>query len=114
LCKYITMEPTQSITDGSLQLPTSRIRTIMKSSPEVNTIGAESLFLITKATELFVQELARMSLEKSANRSFVDYNDLANIVDHQETLQFLQDIIPKKIKYSEYLALAKKDQSSPP
>lgn len=40
--------------------------------------------------ELFVQDLARMSLVKSANKNVVDYNDLANIVDQQETLQFLQ------------------------
>jgi len=37
-----------------------------------------------------VQDLARMSLVKSANKNSVDYNDLANIVDQQETLQFLQ------------------------
>ena len=37
-----------------------------------------------------MQDLARMSLVKSANKNSVDYNDLANIVDQQETLQFLQ------------------------
>jgi len=37
-----------------------------------------------------VQDLARMSLLKSASKNSVDYNDLANIVDQQETLQFLQ------------------------
>jgi len=37
-----------------------------------------------------VQDLARMSLVRSANQNSVDYNDLANIVDQQETLQFLQ------------------------
>jgi len=35
---------------GTLQLPISRIKTIMKSSPEVSAIGTESLFLIAKAT----------------------------------------------------------------
>ena len=40
--------------------------------------------------ELFVQDLARMCLVKSANKNSVDYNDLANIVDQQETLAFLQ------------------------
>lgn len=39
-----------------------------------------------------MQDLARMSLVKSANKNSVDYNDLANIVDQQETLQFLQGI----------------------
>lgn len=103
---------TSSCDMGTLQLPISRIKTIMKSSPEVSAIGTESLFLIAKATELFVQDLARMSLVKSANKNNVDYNDLANIVDQQETLQFLQDIIPKKIKYSDYLELMKKGQQA--
>ena len=31
-------------------LPVARIRTIMKSSPDVTVIGQESLFMITKAT----------------------------------------------------------------
>jgi len=35
---------------GTLQLPISRIKTIMRSSPEVSAIGTESLFLIAKAT----------------------------------------------------------------
>ena len=35
---------------GTCSLPASRIRTIMKSSPEVNSIGNDSLYLIVKAT----------------------------------------------------------------
>lgn len=34
---------------SGLQLPISRIRTIMKSSPDVENIGQDSLFLIAKA-----------------------------------------------------------------
>ena len=36
-------------------LPVARIRTIMKSSPEIANINQESLFLITKATVSFQQ-----------------------------------------------------------
>lgn len=32
------------------QLPIYRIRTIMKSSPDVENIGQDSLFLVTRAT----------------------------------------------------------------
>jgi len=46
--------------------------------------------ICTYLQELFVQDLARMSLRKSADHSNVDYSDLADIVDEQETLQFLQ------------------------
>jgi len=90
---------------GSTLLPISRIKTIMKSSPEVSAISNESLFLIVKATELFVQDIARQTLKESGSKRSVDYNCLAEIVDKQETLQFLQDIIPKKIRYRDYLAM---------
>lgn len=33
-----------------LRLPISRVKTIMKSSPYVDTVGQDGLFLVTKAT----------------------------------------------------------------
>lgn len=33
-----------------LKLPISRVKTIMKSSPQVEAIGQDCLFLVTKAT----------------------------------------------------------------
>lgn len=33
-----------------LHLPISRIKTIMKSSPEVEAVGPEPLYLVTKVT----------------------------------------------------------------
>ena len=39
---------------GTTQLPISRIKTIMKSSPEVSAISNESLFLIVKATVYYL------------------------------------------------------------
>ena len=45
---------------GSCVLPISRIKTIMKSSPEVSNIGQESLFLITKSTVNYVRQLQVM------------------------------------------------------
>ncbi|KAK2181828.1 hypothetical protein NP493_380g02058 [Ridgeia piscesae] len=96
---------------GSCVLPISRIKTIMKSSPEVSNIGQESLFLITKSTELFVQELSRMMMTNAADGNNLSYNDLSQIVDEQETLQFLQDIIPKKVKVRDYYALVGKTKS---
>jgi len=95
----------QESTDAGTLLPMSRIKTIMKSSPEVSTISNESLFLVVKATELFVEELSKKTLKQSGSKQSVDYNFLADIIDQQETLQFLQDIIPKKIKYKDYLKM---------
>lgn len=33
-----------------LRLPVSRVKTIMKSSPYVDTVGQDGLYLVTKAT----------------------------------------------------------------
>jgi hypothetical protein len=38
---------------GSSNLPLARVKTIMKSSPEVETVTQETLFLITRATVRF-------------------------------------------------------------
>ena len=39
---------------GGANLPLARVKTIMKSSPEVETVTQESLFLITRATVSFI------------------------------------------------------------
>ncbi|XP_052763591.1 chromatin accessibility complex protein 1-like [Mya arenaria] len=92
---------------GKCDLPLTRVRTIMKSSPDVNNINQEALFLAAKATEMFIQSLAQVSLEQSDDRKMLKYNDLAEIVDNIDTLQFLQDIIPKKIKAREFFEIMK-------
>ena len=43
---------------GSSNLPLARVRTIMKSSPEVENVNQESLFLVTRATVSFPYSLA--------------------------------------------------------
>ncbi|ESP03398.1 hypothetical protein LOTGIDRAFT_237706 [Lottia gigantea] len=91
-------------------LPLSRVKTIMKSSPDVTIISQEALQMTGKATELFIQALAKVSLERNKD-SEITYNDLAEIVNNDETLQFLQDIIPKKIKVSEYYEILKEEEA---
>ena len=87
----------------------------MKSSPDVVNISQEALFMIAKSTEQFVQELSRRSREQSVDKNKIPYNALAEIVDEQETLQFLQDTVPKKITAREYYALiGKKDKFAAP
>nr|ACO15209.1 Chromatin accessibility complex protein 1 [Caligus clemensi] len=86
-----------------LNLPMSRVRTIMKSSPDIDNISQESLYLITKATEYFIIYLTKLSQKNGANDGKVDYDDLSQVVERKNALEFLQDIIPKKMKYSEYL-----------
>ena len=84
----------------------------MKSSPDVANISQESVFLITKATEHFVEHIARTTVETTQEDKAVTYNMLADIVDEDETLQFLQDIIPRKIKVKDFEKLMQKRKQS--
>ncbi|GFO12080.1 chromatin accessibility complex protein 1 [Plakobranchus ocellatus] len=88
---------------GSTSLPLARVKTIMKSSPEVSSISQEALHLTGKATELFIQALAKFSYQQSGDKSALKYSDLAEVVNSEETLQFLHDIVPRKIKAKDYL-----------
>ncbi|KAM4630645.1 chromatin accessibility complex protein 1 [Polymixia lowei] len=88
-----------------ISLPISRVRLIMKSSPDVSNINQDALFLTTKATELFVQNLALSSFNNGSGKETktLSYSDLANTAEKTETFHFLTDILPKKILARDYL-----------
>ncbi|KAG5204741.1 hypothetical protein R6Z07F_009440 [Ovis aries] len=92
-----------------VSLPLSRIRVIMKSSPEVSSINQEALVLTAKATELFVQYLATYSYRHGSGKEkkALTYSDLSDTAEGSETFQFLADILPKKILASKYLKMLK-------
>ena len=60
--------------------------------------------LILQATELFIMYLTKLS-QRHGNNEGVEYHDLAAIVQRKESMEFLHDIVPKKIKYGEYLKM---------
>uniref|UniRef100_A0A674D9M6 Chromatin accessibility complex protein 1 n=1 Tax=Salmo trutta TaxID=8032 RepID=A0A674D9M6_SALTR len=73
-----------------ISLPMTRVKLIMKSSPDVSSINQEALLLTTKATELFVQHLALSSFNNGSGKDqTLLYSDLANTVEEKETFQFL-------------------------
>ncbi|KAF6737832.1 Chromatin accessibility complex protein 1 [Oryzias melastigma] len=89
----------------TISLPISRVRLIMKSSPDVSSINQDALFLTTKATELFVQHLALSSFNNGCGKetNSLSYSDLAKTAEESETFHFLTDILPKKILARDYL-----------
>lgn len=87
--------------EKDLHLPLSRVKTIMKSSPDVEAVGAEPLYLVTKVTELFVIDLAKRAFKNSKN-TFLEYKHIAEIVQEDDTLDFLREIMPKKITVRQY------------
>ncbi|XP_066192690.1 chromatin accessibility complex protein 1 isoform X1 [Sylvia atricapilla] len=87
--------PRLSGTENRLvSLPLSRIRVIMKSSPEVSSINQDALFLTAKATELFVQYLATYSYKhgRGKEKNALTYTDLSHTAEECETFQFLAEV----------------------
>ncbi|XP_018419112.1 PREDICTED: chromatin accessibility complex protein 1 [Nanorana parkeri] len=93
-------------------LPLSRIRVIMKSSPDVSCINPDALILTAKATELFVTYLASYSYKHGTGKedNTLAYDDLSNTAENSEIFGFLSDILPKKILASDYLKLLSKEE----
>ena len=44
----------------------------------------------------------------------MSYSDLAAVVQRKESMEFLHDIVPKKIKYKEYLELVANEKGEDP
>ncbi|CAB4022154.1 chromatin accessibility complex 1 [Paramuricea clavata] len=60
-----------------VSLPLARIKTIMKSSPDMSHAGQESIFMVAKATELFVEYLAKEA-HKEGKKPEVSYKSLCS------------------------------------
>lgn len=98
-----------------LRLPISRVKTIMKSSPYVDTIGQDGLYLVTKATELFIHYLTEEAHMQSSKGHSLDYKHLAEVVQTNDTLEFLREIMPRKItvrQFKEMMAAKNSTNSS--
>ncbi|KAL2734213.1 chromatin accessibility complex protein 1 [Vespula squamosa] len=98
-----------------LRLPISRVKTIMKSSPYVDTVGQDGLYLVTKATELFIHYLTEEAHMQNNKGNNLDYKHLAEVVQTNDTLEFLREIMPRKItvrQFKEMMAAKSSNSSS--
>ncbi|CAH1247871.1 CHRAC1 [Branchiostoma lanceolatum] len=92
-------------------LPMARIKTIMRSSAEITNIGQESVYLVARATELFIQHLATEAFKQDPETTdTLAYGDLAEVVNDADNLQFLADVIPKKIVVRDYLRMVRQQE----
>ncbi|XP_073446489.1 chromatin accessibility complex protein 1 [Dendrobates tinctorius] len=95
-----------------VSLPLSRVRVIMKSSPDVSCINTDALLITAKATELFVRYLASYAYKHGSGKdtNTLTYDDLSSAAERSDTFQFLSDILPKKILASDYLKMLEKEE----
>ncbi|CAD5119278.1 DgyrCDS7906 [Dimorphilus gyrociliatus] len=75
-----------------IRLPLSRIKQIIKMDPEVTLAGSEAVFLIAKATELFLQEFAKNCgrFATQGKRKTLKRQDIDSAIDYHDAYAFLE------------------------
>ncbi|KAI4865425.1 histone-fold-containing protein [Hypoxylon rubiginosum] len=105
-----TAIPPRKEVTGQTQLPLSRVKKIIAQDQDINICSNNAAFVITLATEMFIQYLSTESLNMARAdrkpRRNIQYKDLAGAVSHTDNLEFLEDIIPKTAPYKQIKAQA--------
>ena len=75
-----------------MKLPLSRIKSIMKSDPDVTLASQEAVITIAKATELFIWELSKDAVHSTlqSKRKTLQRKDLDSILDTRDRYLFLE------------------------
>ncbi|ELU05071.1 hypothetical protein CAPTEDRAFT_218640 [Capitella teleta] len=75
-----------------VKFPITRIKTIIKTDPDVTMASQDAVVLIGKATELFIQTLSKeaFSYTMQAKRKTVLKRDVDLTIDHIDALAFLE------------------------
>ncbi|ESZ95918.1 hypothetical protein SBOR_3731 [Sclerotinia borealis F-4128] len=93
--------PSSNEATGTNQLPLSRIKKIIGTDQDINMCSNNAAFVITLATEMFIQYMAEsghnvVKSERKPRRN-IQYRDLSSAVSHVDNLEFLSDIIPRTV-----------------
>nr|CAB3265006.1 DNA polymerase epsilon subunit 4-like [Phallusia mammillata] len=82
-------------TEKLTRLPLARIRTLIKADQDVTIASQESVFLIAKATEIFVQTMAKeiYRVTQGQKRKTVYKKDFDSVVEMMDEYAFLEGAI---------------------
>nr|CAD2172058.1 unnamed protein product [Meloidogyne enterolobii] len=85
----------------------------MECSPggEDLKMSEDGVIAMAKAAEGFIELLARGAYAETSGVS-VNYNHLSNYVHSSEEFDFIQDILPRKERFSEIMKLMKKHKNA--
>ncbi|ROT40629.1 histone-fold-containing protein [Sodiomyces alkalinus F11] len=100
-----TAIPPRKEVTGQPALPLARVKKIIAQDPDIGICSNNAAFIITMASEMFIQHLAseaqNMAKLDRKPRKNIQYKDLANAVAHHDNLEFLEDTIPKTVPYKD-------------
>ena len=62
--------------------------------------------------ELFIMYITKLAQRNGEDSNAVHYSDLAAVVQRKDSMEFLHDIVPKKVKFGDYLKMMEEEKSS--
>ena len=79
--------------DSNLRLPLAKIRPMIKLDGDVQLTSQDSVYLITKATEMFIEFLTQESFRvtMAKKRKAVSKQDVDEAIANLDPLHFLED-----------------------
>jgi histone H3/H4 len=88
--EYVTEETT-------FLIPKASIKRIMKLDPDTKQLSQDAIMLMAKATELFVDKLAKAShaMAVANKRKTIKYEDIADARLSDKALEFLDGVVPQ-------------------
>lgn len=88
-------KPKDTSDNRLVQLPIARVKHIMKVDPDVSLITGECSYLVSKATELFIESLAREAYlhTAQAKKKTVQKRDVDAAIENVESLIFLEGMM---------------------
>ncbi|XP_065069116.1 DNA polymerase epsilon subunit 4-like [Rhopilema esculentum] len=77
------------------QLPHTRVRNMMKLDSDLHIASQDSVFLVTKAAELFIQFIAKEAHQKcvQSKRKTIQKRDLDTVVLDIDSMAFLEGVL---------------------
>ncbi|EMC91986.1 hypothetical protein BAUCODRAFT_39142 [Baudoinia panamericana UAMH 10762] len=108
--------PSKEIT-GTTALPLARVKKIIAVDDDIGQVSNNAAFVITVATEMFLQHLVEQAYnivksERKPRRN-LQYRDVANAVARVENLEFLTDVVPKSMTYKQAQQRQQRQQLEP-
>ncbi|XP_010542595.1 PREDICTED: DNA polymerase epsilon subunit C [Tarenaya hassleriana] len=87
------------------RFPMNRIRRIMRIENVNSHITQDAVFLVNKATEMFIERFSEDAYDCSIQdkKKFIHYKHLSSVVSNEERYEFLSDYVPEKLKAEDAL-----------
>ena len=82
-----------------IKLPMSRVKSIMKSDPDVTLASMEAVVALSKATEMFIYNFAKDAVNSTiqSKRKTLQRKDLDTILDSKDAYIFLEGALDEQL-----------------